>query len=65
LLLFEDEVVVLQVLLGVSLKITAQLVQIQAFFVGALLALQEELAELGRAERSPYETIIVHVRVDR
>ena len=61
LLLFEDKVVVLQVLLSVRLKVAAQLVQIQAVFVGALLALQEELAEHARAERGPYKTIVVHV----
>lgn len=38
--------------------------KVQAVFVGALLTLQEELAELGRAKRRSYETVVVHVRVD-
>ena len=51
LLFQEDELVVLHVIFGVGFQVAAQFVQVQTVFVRAPLAVQEELAELGGAER--------------
>lgn len=60
LLLQENEFVVLHVLLRVGLQVGAQLVQVQTVFVVALLVVQEELTELGRAERRPDHAVVEH-----
>lgn len=46
LLLLKYYFIVLHVFLGVGLQVRSQFVQVQAVFVRALLAAQEELAEL-------------------
>ena len=63
LLLLENQVVVLHVLFSVCLQVGSELVQEQAVFALALLAVQKVLTELGRSKTGSHKPIFVNVLI--